>query len=302
MSMDIESAMANVCADTSSGSDQAYTYCGSQKQFEFEDEKGKICWVEFRVGHLGDAVSLASFFSTIVKSKDKSSSSLITEYRKTNDNDDNYANEETEPSEQDLNKDIEKDTIDIDTKVHMNMTMNSGPSRELSILHEEKEIEEEVDCSQLELRLADGFGDEQNPPAFHAILAEVCRPDTAADQEKISETNKQEQDGDTSSDKETETDAQSTSPSSPSLSPIATSDDITKELCGAAIITIDWDAHRNLRYLRVEELEVDSSKVPSPDLVLRRLVLSLSTLALKTGCDGLLMKETMIHITDHDAK
>ncbi len=316
MSMDLESAMANVYADTSSESGHTYTYYGSQKQFEFEDQNGEICWVEFRVGHVGDAVSLASLFSTIVKKcKAKSTSSLIKEssscskYNDYDENEDNYSKEEeieSNDDQQDLDEDVENNT-GVDPDTDPNLHTNDISTQELAVLQEDKEHEEEEedgeveeDCSQLELRLADGFGDEQNPPAFHAILVEVCRLETitVTDHEQVTKG-----EGGQDSEKKTETAAEVQSPPSPSSSPIATctSDDITKELCGAAIITIDWDAHRNLRCLRVEELEVDSSKVPSPDLVLRRLILSLSAIALKTGCDGLVMKEAMFPIAEHDA-
>lgn len=228
--MDMESAMSNI-------------YAGSQKLIEFEKKSGHACWVDFRVGHLGDAVSLALlFFSNKNRNRNNNPPSSF--------------------PDNDIN-----DKDNVKERLESNGNNVGGDEANREILSESKA---EEDCSELELKLTDGFGDEQNPPAFHAILAEVC-----------SNSQEKESQGEGKIKMGTEI-------------KITSSEDCSKELCGAAIVTIDWDAQRNLRYLRVEEIKVDTSKVPCPNLVLRRLILSLSALALKTGCDGLVMKEAMI--------
>jgi len=193
MDTDLESAIAGLFAEYE---DPELT----QKNLQF-DVDGNNYWIEFRVGHSGDAASLAALFSQ----KEK------------------------------------KHNVDAQDRADSNQLMLK-----------EKPREELDDCSKLELRIASGLGDEQTPPALHAILAEICVGDI---KERHSGT--------------------------------------LKELGAAAIATIDWNPHQSMRYLRLEEIKVDESKVPIKHLLMRRLLLSLSALALKTACAGVFLGEEL---------
>lgn len=106
----------------------------------------------------------------------------------------------------------------------------------------------------MEQGLANGFGDEWTPPAFHAVLAEIyggradLGPDAATGGGEVGRSG----------------------------------------LGGAAIVTLDWNAGRSERVLRVERMRVDETRCGVfADLVARRLVLRLSMLGLATGCGAL---------------
>jgi hypothetical protein len=129
------------------------------------------------------------------------------------------------------------------------------------------------DLSYLEINIASGLGDEQTPPAFHAIIAEIINcpspsPSPSKDDEATSPCSKGERE--------------------------ATGSPSSIKLCGAAISTVDWDSQQSRRYLRVQEIAVDKSLVPDVNLLLRRFVLSLSALALKTACAGMLLEEHLV--------
>ena len=143
---------------------------------------------------------------------------------------------------------------------------------------------ESPSSTSLEINIAAGLGDEQTPPAFHAIIAEVINgpahshvpPKSGeADAEAFPSTLKEE---------EEEFQSQSQS----QLHPPGI------ELCGAAISTIDWDSQKSRRYLRVQEIAVDKSLVPDVKLLLRHFVLLFSSLAIKTACAGMLLEEHIV--------
>eukprot|EP00566_Odontella_aurita_P009527 CAMPEP_0113554070 /NCGR_PEP_ID=MMETSP0015_2-20120614/15949_1 /TAXON_ID=2838 /ORGANISM="Odontella" /LENGTH=517 /DNA_ID=CAMNT_0000455179 /DNA_START=29 /DNA_END=1582 /DNA_ORIENTATION=+ /assembly_acc=CAM_ASM_000160 len=148
------------------------------------------------------------------------------------------------------------------------------------------------DVTNLELRLASGFGDEQTPPAFHAILAEVhdyrgcgqgdqyapsstrrCRNLSIAESEENNDTQSIRQEG-----------------TAAAASTASESAAVRKFLGGAAISTLEWDADTSCRVLRVELLRLDERRCKEyRDLLRRRLVLRLSAFALATGCAAMRM-------------
>jgi len=155
---------------------------------------------------------------------------------------------------------LQSDTNDSSNEVPKDVHARGSPKR-AAAGHE---------CSNLETNIASGLGDEQNPPAFHAVIAEIInRPSSPSKcDEAASSCLKGEQEA------------------SSSLSGV--------KLCGAAISTIDWDSQQSRRYLRVQEIAVDRTLVPDVNLLLRRFVLSLSALALKTACAGMLLEENIV--------
>eukprot|EP00978_Attheya_sp_CCMP212_P028616 scaffold99334_cov56-Attheya_sp.AAC.3 len=128
--------------------------------------------------------------------------------------------------------------------------------------------EEEAQASLLELRLADGFGDEQRPPAFYAILTHVCRDIMVDNNNDTSKTAIDE-----------------------------TTRIVEKELRGAAVVTLEWCSSQQERVLNVEFFHVAASHEYS-ELIQRRLLLRLSALALATHCASLRLPPNMNHYFD----
>jgi len=119
----------------------------------------------------------------------------------------------------------------------------------------------------LEMKIANSLGDEHSPPAMQAIVAVICK---SIDEGVVREEGRNDYDS-----------------------------VISKEICGGAIVTIDWNAHESMRYLRVEEIAVDESKIQLKDLLVRRLILALSTIALQSACGGLLISSSARKIFDN---
>lgn len=62
--------------------------------------------------------------------------------------------------------------------------------------------------------------------------------------------------------------------------------------------TIDWNPHQSMRYLSVEEIAIDESHIPVKGLLLRRLLLSLSAIALQASCGGILITSSARMVLD----
>lgn len=114
----------------------------------------------------------------------------------------------------------------------------------------------------LEMRIANSLGDEHSSPAVQVIIADYCKLEA-------------ERENDTEDDQL-----------------------VTKEICGAVLVTIDWNPYQSMRYLRVEEIAIDESKIALKGLLVRRLFLSLSAIALKASCGGLLVAKSAKAILD----
>ncbi len=106
----------------------------------------------------------------------------------------------------------------------------------------------------LEMKIEDSMGNERLPPSVHILVAEIC---TEIDHSNAEEGNIDK----------------------PML----------KQICGAAFACIDWNPDQSMRYLCVEEIAIDESKIEEKGLLLRRFLLSFSAIALKTSCGGLLI-------------
>ena len=117
----------------------------------------------------------------------------------------------------------------------------------------------------LEMIIEDSIGDEHSTPAVHVIIAEIC---TETDQSEFEEESNCEK-------------------------------LISKEICGAVFATIDWNPNQSMRYLSVEEIAIDESKIQVKDLLLRRFLLSLSAIALKTSCGGVLIASSARTVLDN---
>eukprot|EP00554_Chaetoceros_debilis_P011219 CAMPEP_0194106404 /NCGR_PEP_ID=MMETSP0150-20130528/6423_1 /TAXON_ID=122233 /ORGANISM="Chaetoceros debilis, Strain MM31A-1" /LENGTH=276 /DNA_ID=CAMNT_0038794533 /DNA_START=325 /DNA_END=1155 /DNA_ORIENTATION=+ len=273
--MDAESAIASLFADGS-----------CQKHTEFEKDSQNY-WVEFREGRIGDETALASLLLAVRKTPPPAPKTepepILPPYEQSEHNESPTATDvDTDPdvnpeaeAEADTRSDgkIESESEPIDTTTATELESSKIEHiPEVAKENNNKKENAHLNFSDLELNLANGFGDEQTPPAFHAILAEVCCHIPHKGEEEDGKVDVTENHNHKEGEEQ-------------------------RELCGVAIATIDWDIHRHLRYLRVEELEVDGSKFSDAscaNLILRRLVLSLSALALKSGCDGLHMKESSI--------
>ena len=125
---------------------------------------------------------------------------------------------------------------------------------------------DQEELEALEMRIAKNIGDEHSNPAVHVIVAEICTDVEQIEAEVEPESNKE---------------------------PL-----IQKEICGAVFATIDWNPHQSMRYLSVEEIAIDESQIPVKGLLLRRLLLSLSAIALQASCGGILITSSARTVLD----
>ena len=204
--------------------------------------------IRFRVAEAGDALSLANLFSKVHKQNSQNDSS----------NDSNQEQQQNQGS-----KDV------FAGPGTPNVVGNECPS-----------------STSLEINIAAGLGDEQTPPAFHAIIAEVINGHGPVHSHVPPKSGEADAEASPSTLKEEEEELQSQAQSQ--LHPPGI------ELCGAAISTIDWDSQKSRRYLRVQEIAVDKSLVSDVKLLLRHFVLLFSSLAIKTACAGMLLEEHIV--------
>jgi len=199
------------------------------KEILGKNSEGEEMWVTFRIGHAGDASSLAALCK---KRKGQSNK------RRRND-DVNCAEGESKK---------ECNSLREDKKAKLDKTVVETCASE-----------DEHD-SELEMRLSSGFGDEQIPPAFHAIIVEInsTKNDSAENRKKSKIQEK-------------------------ALN--------VNVLGGAAIVTLDWDACNSARVLRVELLKVDERYSSIVDLLMRRMLLRISAL-------GILINATAVTFVD----
>ena len=203
-------------------------------------DDGTSISIRFRVAEAGDALPLANLFSKVHKQNSKHDSR----------NDGNEEQQQNQGS---------KDVSARPGSPNGNVVGNECPS-----------------STSLEINIAAGLGDEQTPPAFHAIIAEVINGPTRSHVQVPPKSGEAEVSPSTSKEEEEESHP-------PRIEP-----------CGAAISTIDWDSQQSRRYLRVQEIAVDKSLVPDVKLLLRHFVLLFSSLAIKTACAGMLLEEHIV--------
>lgn len=174
----------------------------------------KSTWVTFRVGHAGDASTIASW------------------YRR---------------AKQMAEEEDEEENPELDIK----------PPRTV-------EEEEETTSNMLEVWLADGMGDEGNPPSLFSLVAHVHKIDEAPANEAPANESKK---------------------SSPESSPESSSSNkiTTKSMGAAALLTITFAD--NERVLRVEWMGMHPGLSREATSILeQRMWLRLSTLSVMTAC------------------
>lgn len=216
-------------------------------------------WVHFRVGHCGDAAALSSFFG-------RSSRQQAVQFS----GEAGVTSKAQPPDPQSHAKDDAKTEEGSDTA-------------------ERHDSSDDI-YSELELRLSEGFGDEQTPPAFHAILAEVH---TECGRKNHFNRCGELHNGDAEQNKRNDTNTRV----KPTL-------EVHKRLGGAAVVSLEWDAWSSSRVLRVDALRVisdhnkdgkdfDAREIDCfGGLLRRRLLLRLSALGLATGCEALQLPPT----------
>ena len=174
----------------------------SEKEFLSEDS-----WITFRVGHAGDASTIASLF--------RSTSSLL-----------------MPPSSEGGGGKV--------------VSTDDGKNS--------KKLNDDTDDA-LELRLAAGLGDEDNPPALFCVFADV--------------TTKKHTDDDDGGERKGDVSGSAT----------------VTQIGAVALFCLDWEL--GTRLLRIEWFHVDET-ITERDLVRRRVWFRLSALALATSCQLLL--------------
>jgi hypothetical protein len=191
---------------------------GEEKEVVGKNGLGDDVWINFRAGDQGDVFAMNSLFP---KRKYKANLPVMSKRRR------------QENAEQ-------------------------GIIRNQSANRKELSKEDEIDYdTNMELKLASGFGDEQTLPAFHVIIVELCQMCTA--EEKCAELK----------------------------------NELKKDVAAAATFTLDWD--RKVRVLRVHLFGIDEYKCgPFMEIVRRRLLLRISGLGLATGCGAVCINGKMM--------
>lgn len=124
-----------------------------EKEFIVSHDSSK--WISFRVGHGGDASTIASLYR---RATTAAADDGIVEINKSKQGEDDQEEEE----QQQPNDSSAKE----DAKEEESLDKNSNHSN-----HDNSKPTEDVDA--LELRLASGLGDEDTPPTIFAVIVEV---------------------------------------------------------------------------------------------------------------------------------
>jgi len=156
------------------------------------------------------------------------------------------------------------------------------------------------DNASLELMLANGFGDEHTPPAFYAILVEVCVVEETFEYD-LSESKM-------ACDDEAKIDLSEKDTTSIFVKSNLRNRNTNKgptSIVGASMLCLEWDAHQSARIMKNEFFHIDNFSIHNvittllhdsknsrlasslSSLLARRFMLRMATLALSTGCQFL---------------
>jgi len=268
------------------------------------------CWITFRVGSAGDASQLASFCKNEL---------TATSCRKHDGNDDNKNNISTnfksmsKRRRHDCKRVLSADSNNNASFDEKNDDSSKHPAKSDGYVEQideelvskfqscdknnpDSEIEKETDAD-LELRLTSGFGNEQIPPAFYAIIIDIynskCFGQGQPNDGPVARNENAEPERlPKSTFEKCDSDEKKTSQSY--CKPCCK---VEKSLGAAAFVTLGWDDLHAARILQTEFFHVDERKCKEyTEIVTRRLLLRLSALGLATGCSMLYLPDTQNNI------
>ena len=234
--------------------ESALNYLVTNEQNEVE-RLSQDYTVSFRVGHAGDASTLAHWYRQRQKNNTCSSAHNQKDDQEKvegNERDSETPGNKARVGEKNKNKNVEKNSNGANDKEQNHTKENKKHSPAPAPAVATMPLAENESASPLELWLANGLGDEQMPPSVYALLSYVKKSDDSA---------------------------QSTTQQA-------------SKLAATALLTLAWEG--NTRLLRVEWLQVDS-ELEVAEILERRMLLRLSALALMSACELFIADSSPAH-------